>query len=163
MKIMITAIIAGLFCFSTIAGEDKEEKAGDIRIARLLKEQDLKYTVDKDGDFLLYNSAGNDRSQIIFISSDTSELGSLEIREVWAVAYRSKTPLTADIANQLLTQNSKVKLGAWELRKMSNNFVAVFSAKIDANSDGESLLAAILAVTKTADPMEKELTSEDEF
>jgi hypothetical protein len=46
---------------------------------------------------------------------------------------------------------------------MGENYVAVFSAQIAANTDVKTLLLALQAVTSTADEMEKELTDKDDF
>ncbi|HOM16056.1 MAG TPA: hypothetical protein PLQ00_01940, partial [Thermoguttaceae bacterium] len=75
----------------------------------------------------------------------------------------SKEPIPPKIAARLLEQNGQVKLGAWQIRKMGENYVAVFSAQIAANTDVKTLLLALQAVTSTADEMEKELTDKDDF
>ena len=138
-------------------------KTGDPRVEKLLKDADLKYRVDKDGDFRLVNETKSDRRQIAFILSNTSKLRSLEIREVWSVGYRSKSPFSASVSNRLLEQNSKVKLGAWQVRKMGEDYVAVFVAQIAADTDKLSLLLSLHAVTTTADEMEEELTGKDDL
>ena len=138
-------------------------KTGDPRVEKLLEESDLKYRVDKDGDFRIGNKMEGDRTQIAFILSNTSELGSLEIRQIWSVGYHSKSPFSESVANRLLEQNSKVKLGAWQVRKMGEDYVAVFVAQIAADTDKLSLLVTLHAVTTTADEMEKELTGKDDF
>jgi hypothetical protein len=146
-----------------LIGQVGESKSGDDRVEKLLKAAELNYVIDSDGDFRLLNDVGEGRSQIVWILSNTSTLGTLEIREVWSVAMRSSEPLSAEIANRLLAQNGMVKLGAWQVRRMGENYVAIFSAQINANTDQRSLLLALHAVTTTADAMEKELTEKDDF
>lgn len=136
----------------------------DPRVEKLLKDADLKYTVDTDGDFRLGTTLENGRTQIAWVLSETDRLfETMEIRKVWSIAYRSPTPFGPDIANRLLEQNGNVKLGAWQVRKMGNDYVAVFEAQIAADTDVLSLLLALHAVTSTADEMEKELSQKDEF
>ena len=96
-------------------------------------------------------------------SAAQPEAGVSPLREVWSIALRSSTPLSADIANRLLAQNGQVKLGTWQVRMMGDEYVALFAAQINAETDERSLLLALHAVTTTADAMEKELTSKDDF
>ncbi len=164
MKKAVVVSMAVLVCLATFTyAQVGAKKAGDSRVETLLKEADLTYTIDEDGDFRLENDVGNGRTQLVWILSNTSNLGSLEIRQVWSVAYRSKTPFSAEVANRLLEVNSKVKLGSWQVREMGDEYVAVFSAQIAADTDRMSLLLAIHAVTTTADEIEKELTEKDDY
>lgn len=164
MKMMVVVSIAMLACLAPFAdAQVGAKKVGDPRVERLLQEAEMKYSIDNDGDFKLANDVGNGRTQLVWILSNTSELGTLEIRQIWSIAYSSETPFSAKIANRLLEQNSKVKLGAWQVRKMSDNYVAVFSAQIAADTDQLSLLLALHAVTTTADEIEKELTGKDDY
>jgi len=126
-----------------------------------VNEAKLKFTVDNEGDFRLLFDVGDDRSQLVWILSRTNRLEALEIREVWSIGYQSERPLSADIANRLLEQNAKVKLGSWQLRRMGDKYTAVFSAQIAAETDRATLLAAIRAVTTIADRMELDLTNKD--
>lgn len=164
MKKMVVVLIATLVCLAPFASAQVgAKKAGDSRVEKILKEADLKYTVDGDGDFRLGYNVGDGRTQLIWILSNTSELETLEIRQIWSIAYRSKTPFSAGVANRLLEQNAKVKLGSWQVRKMGDDYVAVFSAQIAADTDRLSLLLALHAVTTTADEIEKELTGKDNY
>lgn len=139
------------------------KKSGDERVKKLLEDAEIKYEVDKDGDFKLINEVNDGRTQLVFVLSETSKLGTLEIRQLWSVAYRSKDPFPALIANRLLEANSEVKLGAWQTLKMGNDYLAIFSAQVAADTDRRSLLLALHAVTTTADEIEKELTGKDDF
>ncbi len=164
MKKMVVVLTATLVCLAPfVIAQVGAKKAGDPRVEKILKEADLKYTVDGDGDFRLINDVGDGRTQLALILSNTSELGTLEIRQIWSIAYGSKTPFSARVANRLLEQNSRVKLGAWQVRTMGDDYVAVFSAQIAADTDRLSLLSALHAVTTTADEIEKELTGKDDY
>lgn len=165
MKLRILACVIPAIVAITgfAAAQVGTKKSGDPRVEKLLKEAEVKFKVDNDGDFALANETGEGRTQLGWILSKTSTLGSLEIREVWSIGYRSKTPLSAEIANRLLEMNASVKLGAWQVRKMGNEWVAVFSAQIAAETDRTTLLIAVHAVTTTADKLEKELVGTDEL
>ena len=164
-KLVVSALVVGMACVGTVAQAQvgAKKKAGDPRVEKLLEEANLQYKVDGDGDFVLGNSVGDGRSQIVWVLSDTSELGALEIREVWSMAYRSEEPISPETARRLLDQNSKVKLGAWQVKEMGGEHFAIFSAQIAADTDAQSLLTAMEAVTRTADLMELELTGKDDF
>ena len=45
----------------------------DARVEKLLKEAELNYTIDEDGDFRLEFALDDDRSQLVWISSKTFE------------------------------------------------------------------------------------------
>ena len=138
-------------------------RRADQRVETLLEAAQLKYQIDEDGDFALAFKFEDGRTQIAWILSNTTYLGPIEIREVWSIGYRSKEPISPEIATRLLEQNGRVKLGAWHIRKMGSDYVAVFAAQVAADTDQTTLRWALHAVTTTADEMEKELTQKDEF
>ncbi|MBK5929970.1 hypothetical protein CCR82_05370 [Halochromatium salexigens] len=126
----------------------------DERVSKALNELDINYHIDEDGDYRVTFKTGDDRSQLVFIFSTTETYRNLEIREITSAAYESETDtLPAHIALRLLKENSSIKMGAWQ----SSGKLAIFSAKISANADPESLKTAIAIVLKTADGMEGEL------
>jgi hypothetical protein len=135
-------------------------KTGDPRVAKLLDILNLKYRVDAEGDYQVSFRLEHDRHQTVFIRSATSNLGPLEIREVFSVGYESEGPLPGDVANALLVHNAHVKLGAWSLLRSSstNHCFAAFTAQIAADTDPASLLTTITAVVETADKAESLLT-----
>jgi hypothetical protein len=143
-------------------GSVSAKKEGDERVAKLLKSVDVKYTVDDDGDFRIVNRLESGRTHLLFANSKTQHLGTLEIREVWAVAY-SAAEIPADVLLKLLRANAKVKLGAWQVVKVNDRQAAVYSAQIAADTDATGLLLALQAVSETADTMELELTGKDDL
>jgi hypothetical protein len=143
--------------------QEGAKKAVDSRIQKLLDKAKLTSTIDNEGDHRLNMDLGGGRTQLIWVISNTSQLDSLEIREVWSIAYKSKTPFNGDVANQFLKANRDYKVGAWQMAEMGDDFVAVFSAQILADTDYESLVTVINAVAKTADSMEQKLSKGDEW
>jgi hypothetical protein len=137
-------------------------KTPDSRVKRLLEKLEIKYTVDKDGDFIVVFDMGEDRSQKAFICSSTQQYRDLEIRTIFSAGYESviENTLPSNVANRLLEQNHRIKLGAWA--KIGN--IAVFESKIDANADADTLLAVLNFTLEVADEMEKELMKDkDQF
>ncbi|RMF91904.1 MAG: hypothetical protein D6741_15525, partial [Planctomycetota bacterium] len=157
-------LVLGLgYCVPVQAQVGAAAKQGDERIGKLLDEINWKYEVDSDGDYKLIFRFEDDRTQIVFVNSNTSKLGPLEIREVWAPSFRmGPNPRPAD--NQaLLEANDKVKLGAWRVVKAGDDYVAVFAIQIAADADRETLRTAVDAASVTADQMEQKYSQEDEF
>jgi len=144
-------------------GAAKPAAVSDPRVQKVLDQAGLKSSVDGDGDYRMNNEVPDGRSQLVWILSNTSKLGSLEIREVWSIAYKSPKPFSAELANRLLNENCKTKVGSWQMQKMGEDFVAVFSAKIAAETDSASLATIIDAVAKTADKMEQEISTGDDL
>lgn len=159
--LMVT--LAGTALFSPPALSQLGDVKGDKRVQRLLDEAGLKWKIDDDGDFRLHNEVEDGRSQLIWILSNTSDLRSLEIREIWSIAFKSKEPFSAETCRRLLTENGETKVGSWQMRKMGDEYVAVFSAQIAANTDAETLVTVIDAVSQTADNLESELTGKDDW
>lgn len=136
----------------------------DPRVKGLLDSVGLKYEVDADGDFKLVNEIAGGRSQAVFINSNTTRLGKLELREVWSLAAMSDRPPSRERALELLAENDRVKLGAWRLKKVRGRYLTVFAAQVPADANKMTLLLTMQAVTGTADAMEKKLTaSKDEY
>ena len=97
-----------------------------------------------------------------YVLSRTQRFGSLKVREIWSPAYRTGDggALPAAIANRLLEDGQLSKLGGW----VSQDGVAVFVVKIDADASQQTLDDAIDYAVRAADQMEAELTpGQDEF
>ena len=155
------ALAAVLFAVGPARGQggDKKSKV-DERVKKVLDAIPLKYKVDRDGDFVLVNDMGKNRSQKVFINSNTIKMLKLESREVWSVAHISDRPFSESRANKLLEQNDKVKMGAWAVKKARGKYVLLFRSKIPADANKMTMLVTLQAVTQTADRMEKELTAD---
>ena len=139
--------------------------SSDRRISAQLDELGLQYEIDKDGDFrTVFKFTDESRTQIVYINSRTSQYDGLEIREVWSPAYESVDPLPAIVANRLLRASFDAPLGGWQSwRQPDGKYIAVFSVKLGADADGETLRKAMNAAISHADEMEKELTDGDTF
>jgi hypothetical protein len=138
----------------------------DPRIKAVLEKAGMKYEITTDGDFKVFMRFDDTRTQLILINSSTERLNetNMEIREVYSVAYQANGSIPVEVANQLMKDSQKRKLGAWEIISMNNGTsMAVFDAKINADISSENLEKVIRLVGIRADVMEKELTSEDKF
>ncbi|MBX7256861.1 MAG: hypothetical protein K1Y02_10915 [Candidatus Hydrogenedentes bacterium] len=163
-KVVGIIVVLGLvMAWCAVAQVGAKRKASDPRVEKLLKDMGATYLIDDDGDFKMTNDVGGGRTQNVYALSTTVNLSGLEIRVVASPSFTFKRPMNAELANRLLEQNATVKLGAWQTQKLGDEYVAVFSAQIAAETDSGTLLTAIKAVTETADELEKELTSKDVF
>lgn len=133
----------------------------DVRVARILEAEEIKFEIDSDGDFNVTFDVGGGRSQMAIIMSNTSEYRNFEIREILAIGYRGATDqFPASVANQLLEDTYPKKLGAWA----KQGKLAVFIVRVDADADAESLVSALKLTLEAADEMEEKLTGDtDEF
>jgi len=141
----------------------EQKAAPDARIKKLLDARKIEYELTRTGNFKVTFNLKNGRSQVAFISSATYRYMNLEIREIVSPAYRSAAPLSAEIANRLLSDNNDKKLGAWVVQKEKDGYYALFVTKVPADSSDKSLISALRLTLEAADEMEKELTGKDEF
>jgi len=137
---------------------------GDQRVRDALDELKLKYKVTDTGLFKLLYNTGDERDQMVYVSSTTTRYDSLEIREVWSIGYECEGPIPGPVANRLLEASESLKIGGWSALKLdSGKRRAVLTAKIAAGSSAKVLGSALEAVSTSADKVEKELTSKDDF
>ena len=161
---LVLALAVGLGSRAVCAQTGARGPKNDPRVKRLLESIPLKYEIDGDGDFKLVNDLGGGRSQAVFINSNTTRLGKLEIREVWSLAAMSDEPPSRERALELLTENDRVKLGSWRIKKTRGRYLMVFAAQIPADADKMALLLTMQAVTGTSDAMEKRISGlKDEY
>lgn len=132
----------------------------DRAVGRLLDGLKYTYEVDEDGDYKLIFDMENDRTQLVFVRSSVETYGSHHIREIWSPGYKSPGPqFPALVSNRLLEDSNASKLGAW----VKQGEMAMFVVKIDADASAQVLSDAIDAASKSADAIELELTSKDEY
>jgi hypothetical protein len=130
----------------------------------LLDQLGIQYAVDEYGDFrIVMRSPDGKRAQVVYIASQTNTLGEMEVREILSPAYLTNGSIPAPVANRLLHDSSTVTVGAWQMLQDEQHSVAVFTARIDADLDAETLQVTLYAVLDVADAMEAELTGNDYF
>jgi hypothetical protein len=162
-RIVIGAIgvFAGLASVAVAQGVT-ESKTADSRVAAALEAAKLPYSMD-GGDFRLDFEVDAARSQRVWVASSTARLDQLEIRDVWSVASRGPGIPPAELAQQLLKENARMILGAWQVNQGPDQYLVVFSAPVSANADAVTLQEVIEVVVASTDRIEKELTGKDEF
>jgi hypothetical protein len=160
--------LAGIFLLSIVlaAGAAEPESPGepavDPRVQAALESAGLAFIVD-EGDFRLKYDVAGGRSQLVWVASGTAKLDQLEIRDVWSIASRGKGEPPAELAGYLLKENARMVLGAWQVNQGPEEYLVVFSAPVIATADAATLQEVIEVVMLSADRIENELTSKDEF
>ncbi|NUQ01550.1 MAG: hypothetical protein HUU35_17025 [Armatimonadetes bacterium] len=134
----------------------------DPRVKTLLEKCKLAYELDKDNDYALPFDVGDERSQTVFVVSDTFAVGETEYREVVSLGAVFKKPLSAALAEKLLLASGESPLGAWKMVKDGDTRAIFFTVKVPANAAPNTWVKVIEGVAVQADAMEKELTGEDE-
>lgn len=136
--------------------------ASDKGLEKRLTDQGYPFEIDADGDYKLVVSWSTDqRSQIVFVSGVTEDLGSLAIREIFAPAANLKRHrINGTTALRLLAHSGGMKVGSWEIR----GDLLYFVAKVPDSISAAELDKIITVVAEIADNKEIELTrSRDGF
>jgi hypothetical protein len=157
------ALLLAVLASATPALADTPGNRPDSRVEKLLQDAALSYSVDDDGDFRLTYDLADGRSQLVWVASRTSRLQTLEVRDVWSVAYRSVGQVPPDVARQLLLDNAAQTLGAWQVQRSGDEYLIVFSAQVAADTSMATLVETIDAVIRVADGLERQLTVSDRF
>ncbi|MEM9557373.1 MAG: YbjN domain-containing protein [Acidobacteriota bacterium] len=135
--------------------------SADPRIAEQLERIGIHYEVDSDGDYQVVIAINEQRTHLAYIMSSTETFRALDVRVIWAVANRMSTSeLPADLAQRLLRENLRTIAGSWAI----TDDQLLFTMRIPADADDQTLLSALEIVLASADRMEQELTDgADEF
>lgn len=139
------------------------EATADARVKRVLNALGLHYQEDEKGNFQVYFEFENGRSQVAHIFSSTSSAGSRNIRYIFSPAHTVDGTFSAQIANQLLLDNTNRHVGLWQLVETDGRSIALYTARVDADADTEEFGMALAAVLTVSDEMELALNGGDRF
>ena len=140
------------------SGETKESGT----IERLLKSADLKYTVDKDGDYWLTFNCGDGRDQVIWIFARTEKLDECEFVRLASLAYHGT--VTKQMVLEL--QSDVYTVGSWHIQKDENDegkYFIGFRASIPKAISSVDFRSCCWAIVRAADALEKKWTGADNF
>ncbi len=135
----------------------------DKKVKKNLDKLGLVYEVDADNDFKMVMSDAGGRSQLVFVSSRTFELGGMEIREVFSPGAKVGAEVSVEWAEEVLTRNYDTILGSWSIQTLGEQRILLFSAKVPADLRRRDLSVVINTVASQADDLEALLTGADEF
>jgi hypothetical protein len=140
------------------------KKTIDPRVRNVLDKMGLNYEIDKDGTFEITFVLNVERNQTVSIESATNEFNDLEIREIHSfAALLEEDEFSLELATELLVQNQQIKFGGWAIAKEKGNIIVVFTAKVAADIDADSLGSVLEMVMHQADEMEKMIHDNDRF
>lgn len=131
-------------------------KAGDPALEALLKKADMSYELDKDGDYkLVVEWKKEKRSQLVYISHEVDDLDGLRLYNVFSPAHAfDSADIDPALARRLLADNTRYKIGAWELAGKN----LYYTSKIGVGLTADQLHAVIFTTGEVADNMELELS-----
>jgi len=134
----------------------------DSRVKSKLDDLGIKNEITSDGNFRIIFSMENNRTQLVIINSATYQYGNIEVREIWSCAaiVNNKSAFTQQNLFYILQENSKLKIGAWQIDGTSD-YGLNFSLRANANASSGNLDDLIRLAAKSADQMEQKLTDED--
>ncbi len=137
----------------------------DNRIENQLNRMNLQYEVTSSGNFKLLFELENNRTQIVFINSETKYYEDAEVREISSPAkfIVKADELTHEQLWTILTSNYQSTLGAWQLEPAANGWGLHFAVKVPALMPENRLMMYMVLVAKVADDMEKIFSAEDIF
>ena len=159
MKKLLTIV-----CLIALCSASAWAQKPDPRVKAALESNNTKYTITNSGNYYVKFRSKSGRTHRAYIESNTTKYFDLEIREVYAVIYESKTPFDKKIARKLLEDASTRKMGGWKYLKTSSGLhLLYFSIKIDANASGKKLFSYTDFVTLVADEMEKKIFKTDKY
>jgi hypothetical protein len=124
-----------------------------------------KYKITDAGNFnVTLNTPGtNGRTQLIIVSSKTTQFQQLEVRQVYAYCYKSTSKPSCSDIEKVLKKNEFVKFGYYSLYEKDDYWYIFFNAQISAKASSELMQTVIDYVNITADGMELELTGKDDY
>ena len=160
--LLYLALLCGATNANAQIGDDDSEY--DLRVKAILDELEVEYELTEDGDFKIVLPFGDDRTQAIFINSNTEFYDEMEVREVWSLGYECEGPIPEDVANILLINSLEQKIGAWQAYATERKSRAMFAVKMSANANAESMRSIIIAVLSNTDTIEEQLSGKaDKF
>lgn len=138
------------------------ENAPDKNIAAQLKALKMEYDVSSAGNFKVPLKI-KDRTQLVFIQSESVAPIEVGFRKVYTYASVSKTPLSDAKARELFENNSNYTVGYVSSVQSDKDTVVMYSVQVPANADKVLLEDVISIVANTGDELEMALTGKDEL
>lgn len=158
--LFLSLLILSIPSFSQ--GNPNEEEYYDIRVKKLLDSKDINYSITKNNNFritVITEDSPKERTQGVIINSKTQNYDEYEIREIWSTSLKiKKSDLRVKLYYELLSKNSKIKVGAWEITEYESDkefYFLTFNAKINTNINSEDLKSLLFLIANEADRVEK--------
>jgi len=138
----------------------------DRKCQKALDKADLVYEIDSDGDFKLVVKVPDNRTQLVYVYSNTLTYDNVEVRTIMAPALVADTDeaLTPETMRLLLVDNFENKMGAWEVvERPDGGIVIQYVVKPPADIGSEDLRSLIGLAAIAADMIEQQITDGDDL
>ena len=133
-------------------------KRADVRIEDMLKRLGVQYTVNDSGNVVVSYGEDNDRSQTVYIMSETETYDGVEIREIWSNAGSFASEPDSARLVRLMLDNGTNKIGAWALEKDDDGgYLLYYSMRFPADSSDEAYQMMLEFASSVADEAEASL------
>jgi len=145
---------------------DTEDCPPDARVTTALDELDIPYHyLPRSQQFEIHYLLDCDRSQSLYIASQTHWFMGVELRKIFSNALVSDGLFEPRTANLLLRENFEMIHGGWSVmhNEDEKEHFAIFSLTAFASLPANHFSTIIECVAKTADDMENRLSGLDEF
>ena len=160
------AAIAGLFLGLATYGSAQVTPQVDRKCQKALDKADLVYEIDSDGDFKLVVKVPDNRTQLVYVYSNTLTYDEVEVRTIMSPALVADTDqaLTAETMRLLLVDNFENKMGAWEVvERPDGGIVIQYVVKPPADIGADELRSLIGLAAIAADMIEQQITEGDDL
>lgn len=163
---MMRALTAAVFVGTTAWAVGQVTPQVDRKCQKALDKADLVYDIDSDGDFKLVVKVPDNRTQLVYVYSNTLTYDNVEVRTIMAPALVADTDdaLTAETMRLLLVDNFENKMGAWEVvERPDGGIVIQYVVKPPADIKPDELRSLIGLAAIAADMIEQQITDGDEL
>jgi hypothetical protein len=160
------AAIAGVFLGVTGLAWSQVTPQVDRKCQKTLDKANLKYEIDSDGDFKLVVQVANNRTQLVYVYSNTLTYDNVEVRTIMSPALVADTDeaLTAETLRMLLVDNFENKMGSWEVvERPDGGIVIQYVVKPPADMGPEDMRSMIGLAAIAADMIEQQITEGDDL
>lgn len=157
------SVLAASLLFLATAVSAQDPGWTDPALAATLDEQGVIYTINEEGNFVVdfQMDADEERSQRVFVVSQTSTYRNAELREIWSVAVVLKEYPDEELMYYLLTVNSGIKAGAWAVEEFDDEIWILYTVKVPVDIGSAALKDLIYFVAEMCDELEVELVGDD--
>ncbi len=158
-KFLLTASL--LLLASTVFAQNLAP--ADPGVAAALDEQGVIYSINDEGNFVVVYQmdADEERSQRVFVVSQSSSYRNAEVREIWSVAIVLNEYPDEELLYYLLTVNSGIKVGAWAVEEFDDEIWILYTIKVPVDIGSAALKDLIYFTAEMCDELEAELVGDD--
>ena len=160
----LSALAVALFLAAlTLPAAAQDKPKADDRVASILNDLSLKYSVNSNGNYVVTYDEDKGRSQQVFIMSSTDTYNDVEIREIWSVAGSFDSAPSADALIDLMGESAKNKIGDWALEKQDDgSYLLFYTIKAPVEISKEAFQMMLEFTANVTDTREQSLFNTDD-